>query len=106
MIERALKQAPDNPSLLDTKGWALYRLNRLAEAEAALRVAAEGTDHSVILEHLGDVWLAQGRVAEALTQYERALAARNVTKRQRVALQQKIERSRKTASVPSPSPAP
>jgi tetratricopeptide (TPR) repeat protein len=103
LIERALKQAPDNPALLDTKGWALFRLDRLSEAEAILRVAAEGTDHAVILEHLGDVWLAQGRVAEALTQYERALAARTVTKRQRITLQQKIERTRNPVSVPSPA---
>jgi tetratricopeptide (TPR) repeat protein len=102
LIERALKKAPDVPELLDTKGWALYRLHRVAEAEAVLRSAAEGAEHSTIFEHLGDVLIEQGRVAEALAQYERALEARDVTARHRVSIQLKIERARG----PAPSPAP
>ncbi len=94
LIERVLKKAPDVPAFLDTKGWALFRLDRYAEAETVLRAAVEGEEHSVILEHLGDVLLAQKKVGEALSEYERALGASDTNERRRAALQHKIERAR------------
>ena len=102
MIERSLKKMPDVPELLDTKGWALFHLHRLAEAEAALRSALEGRERAAILDHLGDVLRERGRTAEALALYERALEAPDLTGRNRASLQSKIERAR--APVASPSP--
>ena len=34
-IERALKVDPDNPSYLDSLGWALFKQGRAAEAETS-----------------------------------------------------------------------
>lgn len=43
-VDRALAISPDNPSVLDTKGWLLYRLGRCGEAVTLLRRAAAGAN--------------------------------------------------------------
>jgi len=102
MIDRSLKKAADDPSLLDTRGWALFQLRRFAEAEAALRSAVEGREDPEILEHLGDVVRAQDRAAEALALYERALAAPDVTAVRRNLLKAKIASAGQSGVSPAP----
>ncbi|MFP5378170.1 MAG: tetratricopeptide repeat protein [Vicinamibacteria bacterium] len=75
LIERALKIDPDNPSYLDSLGWALFKLGRVDEAEAPLRRAAAAmATSSVVQDHLGDLLARRRQWAEAVTAYERALA--------------------------------
>lgn len=75
LIAASLKQEPDNPSTLDSWGWALFKQGRYAEAEAALRKAAERQPlNPEVLKHFGEALLRLGRKAEALDQWERALA--------------------------------
>lgn len=75
LIAASLKQEPDNPSTLDSWGWALFKQGRYAEAEAALRKAAELQPlNPEVLKHFGEALLRLGRKAEALDQWERALA--------------------------------
>jgi len=102
MIERTLKRSPDVPEFLDTKGWALFQLRRLPEAETVLRAAVEGREDAEILEHIGDVVREQGRKAEAVALYERALKAPDVTARNRASLQAKIEQAGRPGSSPAP----
>jgi Flp pilus assembly protein TadD len=75
MIDRALALDPENGAYLDSRGWALYRLRRLEQAEEALRqaVAKEG-ESAVILDHLAETLRARGKVQEALKVWKRALA--------------------------------
>jgi Tfp pilus assembly protein PilF len=75
LIERALKQDPNNGAYLDSLGWAYYKQNRFAEAEEYLRKAIdrEGNDPT-ILTHLGDVYLKLGQNEHAAETFERALA--------------------------------
>lgn len=74
-IERALKVDPDNPSYLDSLGWALYKQGKTDEAESHLRRAADALPtQSVIQDHFGDVLVKRGKVAEAITAWEKALA--------------------------------
>ncbi len=75
LIDRALKRQPKNPAYLDSRGWALYRLGRLADAEAALRSALTSWEDAVILDHLADVVLARGARADAVTLWQRALGS-------------------------------
>jgi tetratricopeptide (TPR) repeat protein len=75
LIERAVKQDPQNGAYLDSLGWAYFKQNKLAEAEEYLRRAVdrEGQDPT-ILSHLGDVYLKLGQPERAADLYERAMA--------------------------------
>jgi len=74
-IQRALKSDPDNPSFLDSLGWAYFRQGKLDLADRPLTAAAEKQPkNSVIQDHLGDLRIAQRRTAEAVAAWRRALA--------------------------------
>jgi tetratricopeptide (TPR) repeat protein len=75
MIERAVSEQPESGYIVDSLGWALYRLGRYDEAIGHMERAAElmPTD-PVINDHLGDVLWAVGRKAEARFQWKRALS--------------------------------
>ncbi len=65
MIERAHKLAPADPFIMDSMGWALYRLGRLDEAEQYLaRAFAERPDPE-IAAHWGEVLFAKGQPQKA-----------------------------------------
>jgi tetratricopeptide (TPR) repeat protein len=73
-IERALKVEPENPSYIDSLGWALFKQGRFEEAEPHLQKAATALpDQSVIQDHYGDVLARRGKLLEAITAWERAL---------------------------------
>jgi len=76
MIQRALKQEPNNGAYLDSLGWAYYKQNKLAEAEEYLEKAVDrdGQDPTV-LSHLGNVYQKLGQNDRAVSFYERSLAA-------------------------------
>jgi tetratricopeptide (TPR) repeat protein len=65
LIKRALEQSPDNPYILDSLGWVLYRKGDLAGAEAHLRRALGLLPDAEVYAHLAEVLHAQGRTAEA-----------------------------------------
>ncbi len=75
MIEKALKQEPENSAYLDSMGWVLYRLNRLEEA---LTFIQQSVDHSekpdgTLYDHLGDILSALGRHDQARKEWQKAL---------------------------------
>ena len=73
LIQKAVEIEPQSAAYQDSLGWALYRLNRLDAAEAAVRRALErDTANAVILDHLGDIVAKRGRVAEALGYWQQA----------------------------------
>ena len=75
LIQRALKIDPENPSYLDSLGWAYFQQGKLAQADAPLSTAAGRLPkNSVIQDHLGDLRLKQDRRAEAIEAWQRALA--------------------------------
>ena len=75
LIESSVRQEPDNGSVLDSWGWVLFQQGKLAEAEKALRKAAELSPFSPeVRKHLGEVLLKLDRPREAVEQWERALA--------------------------------
>ncbi|WP_353471208.1 tetratricopeptide repeat protein [Salipiger sp. H15] len=75
MIERAVKAEPQSGYIVDSLGWALYRLGRYDEAVGHMERAAElmAVD-PVVNDHLGDVYWAVGRKTEARFQWQRALS--------------------------------
>jgi tetratricopeptide (TPR) repeat protein len=73
LIERALQLRPDDPAILDSMGWVLYRKGRLEEAEGYLRRALEQGFDAEIAAHLGEVLWALGRREEAREVWGHAL---------------------------------
>lgn len=75
MIERAVEASPESGYIIDSLGWALYRLGRYQEAVPHMERAVElmAVD-PVVNDHLGDVYWAVGRHREARFQWSRALS--------------------------------
>jgi tetratricopeptide (TPR) repeat protein len=75
MIEEAVRAEPQNGAIVDSLGWALFRLGRHEEAVVHMEQAAalEPSD-PVVNDHLGDVFWAVGRKREAAFQWRRALS--------------------------------
>ena len=75
MIEEAVAARPDAGYIVDSLGWALFRLGRYDEAVGHLEHAAELMPvDPVVNDHLGDVLWAVGRTMEAEFQWNRALS--------------------------------
>lgn len=75
MIERAVAASPDSGYIVDSLGWALYRLGRFDEAVPHMERAVELLPvDPVVNDHLGDVYWAVGRYREAEFQWMRALS--------------------------------
>jgi tetratricopeptide (TPR) repeat protein len=74
MIRRAAEIRPMSGAIIDSLGWAYYRLGDYAQAadwlEAAVRL--EPAD-AVLNDHLGDVYWRLGRRIEARFQWQRAM---------------------------------
>lgn len=74
LISRALELDPGNGAYLDSLGWANFRLGRFAEAEENLLAAISRTSRDpVVYDHLADVYAKQGKLKEAIAQWERSL---------------------------------
>lgn len=75
LIEASAKATPNNGNVVDSLGWAQFKLGRIAEAEATLRRAVELSPFSPeVRKHLGEVLVKQGKLAEAIEHWDRALA--------------------------------
>ncbi len=72
-IERAYKLQPNDVAILDSMGWALYRLGRLEEALDYLQRAAAKLHDGEISAHLGEVLWVSGRKDDARQVWEKAL---------------------------------
>ena len=90
LIQRALKVDPDNPSFLDSLGWAYVKAGKFDLADAPLTTAAgKEPKNSVIQDHLGDLRLKQRRKSEAIEAWQRALDG-DGTSIDRATIQRKI----------------
>ncbi len=73
MIKRSVEQRPDDGYIVDSLGWAYYRLGNYEEAVKQLDKAVElkPTDPT-INDHLGDAYWRVGRTLEAKFQWAHA----------------------------------
>ena len=73
MIRRAVEQRPDDGYIVDSLGWANFRIGNYEEAVKDLDRAVElKPDDSTINDHLGDAYWRVGRVLEAHFQWSHA----------------------------------
>lgn len=80
MVQKAVAAEPTNRAYRDSLGWVYYRLGRHTEAIAELELAVKGqpgeeAPDGVILDHLGDAYLAAGRSADAVRVWKLAEAS-------------------------------
>ena len=74
MIERAVELRPKDGAIVDSLGWALYRLGDFQSAVKVLERATElKAEDPTINEHLGDALWRVGRLDEARYQWQRAM---------------------------------
>jgi tetratricopeptide (TPR) repeat protein len=74
LIEKAVKQKPDDGYIVDSLGWAHYRLGHYKDAVKHLERAVElRPEDPVLNDHLGDAYWRVGREREARFQWEQAL---------------------------------
>jgi tetratricopeptide (TPR) repeat protein len=75
LIRKANELSPDDASITDSLGWALFKRGRFEEAiEVLERAAASDPAQTEIQEHLGDALYAAGRRFEARYAWQAALA--------------------------------
>jgi Flp pilus assembly protein TadD len=76
MIKKAVELRPDDGYIIDSLGWAYFRLNRYNDAVDELERAAQiKAGDATINDHLGDAYWRVGRKLEAVYQWNRALAS-------------------------------
>jgi tetratricopeptide (TPR) repeat protein len=74
MIEKAVELRPDDGYIVDSLGWAHYKLGNYPKAVEYLEKAIELVpEDPTINDHLGDAYWQTGRLVEARYQWRRAL---------------------------------
>ena len=92
LIQRAVAARPDLGHIVDSYGWAHFRLGRYEEAVPYLeRAAALAPTEAEIIDHLGDAYWQAGRQKEARFAWTEALRLKPEETRE-AALKAKLER--------------
>ena len=92
LIQRAVAARPDLGHIVDSYGWAHFRLGRYEEAVPYLeRAAALAPTEAEIIDHLGDAYWHAGRQKEARYAWTEALRLKPEETRE-AALKAKLER--------------
>lgn len=73
LVEQALKLAPEDPFIMDSMGWVLYRMNQNEAAITFLKRAFELRTDAEIAAHLGEVLWSAGQRDEARKVWAAAL---------------------------------
>ena len=101
LIRAALAAQPDNPALLDSLGWVLYRRGQYAAALPELARAFRLLHDGDVGAHWGEALWATGQKAAARAAWQRALAADPDNK----LLATTVHRYAPTLTAPKPPPA-
>ena len=72
LIKKALKYDPNNPAILDSYGWVLYKRGKLEKALSQLHLAYNGYRDPEIASHLVEVLWKLGKTEEAKQLLEEA----------------------------------
>lgn len=76
MIFEAHRKDPTDGHIIDSVGWALYKMGKYKDAAKVLERASEYLPtNAVVFDHLGDAYWQSGRKDEARYQWQHALKA-------------------------------
>ena len=73
LIDKALTLAPNDPAILDSKGWVEYRLGHLHEAEISIQQSFTIQQDPEVAAHLGEVLWKEGLHQEAIQKWDLGL---------------------------------
>ncbi|MCP1198254.1 tetratricopeptide repeat protein [Notoacmeibacter sp. MSK16QG-6] len=105
LIRKAVDARPDAGFIVDSLGWAFYRLGRYDEAVRELeRAIALMPEDPTVNDHLGDAYWQVGRKLEAEYQWNAALAAVKAMKKPDAKLMAAIM-SKQARGIPEDEPA-
>ena len=79
MIERAVKQEPENEAFLDSLGWVFFKQGKPAEALEWLQKAdrLQKEPDAEMQDHLGDVFFKLGQVDKAVEAWKKSLTVQS-----------------------------
>lgn len=82
MSKKTVDAEPENDTYLDTYAWILFKMGRYEEAKAyAEKIISLGTElSSVVLHHIGDIYVKCGDIEKALVYWKQAQDAGDETK--------------------------
>ena len=72
MAQRAATMAPNNPMVLDTLGWSLYRIGEIDRALQVLRRSVKLARTPPNTLHLAEVFLDRGDTSDAVRMFKEA----------------------------------
>ncbi|MBN8532899.1 MAG: tetratricopeptide repeat protein [Rhizobiales bacterium] len=109
MLREAVSLAPQDGAIVDSLGWAYYRLGRYEEAVRELeRAVLLRAGDATINDHLGDAYWRVGRRREAYFKWQQALDLKPEPD-EKAAIEKKLEHGLEDVSasvVPAPAPKP
>jgi len=95
LVQRALKNQPDDGFYIDSLGWVYYQKGEYPKAVEQLERAVEITgDDPTIIEHLADAYEKAGKPDRALARYRDALKRTQETDQSK-RVREKIQRLEK-----------
>lgn len=74
MVKKAIDEAPENSSYLDTIGWVYYQMGEYENAKNYIHKAIDKDDNNAtLLDHLGDIYYKMNNKTKAIELWENAL---------------------------------
>ena len=97
LIIDAYNEAPNDGSIVDSLGWALYKIGYYEQAVKYLEQASDlSPSEAVIYDHLGDAYWEVGRKNEAVFQWNHALKTKDESGEiDKALIKQKIQKGKK-----------
>jgi Flp pilus assembly protein TadD len=75
MIEKAMIMMPMNPNIIDSLGWAYYKIGQHGKAVKIIKASLKFAPlNPTINYHLGEIYYSLGRFLEAKYQFEKAIS--------------------------------
>lgn len=73
LLRRAEKAAPNDPAIMDSLGWVMYRMGNNQESIKYLQNAIQKMPDAEVAAHLGEVLWTSGRKDDAVAVFKKAL---------------------------------